>query len=157
MSEKTKKGSSGKSGILVAGNWEDGIEVVKGILKPENYRLEVVSSSDIKSALNGKDVSLVILALEDIFNAQSSHTFGHNSGRACRDDGNLDPRVFKHHQSMPVTHMEYFIFIAALAKDKSAIGQYPIDIEYYQFDLFCLFNHIIHGFRQLWHAIDHAY
>ncbi|MBI4412622.1 MAG: sigma-54-dependent Fis family transcriptional regulator [Deltaproteobacteria bacterium] len=64
MSEKTKKSSSGKSGILVAGNWEDGIEVVKGILKPETYRLEVVSSSDIKSALNGKDVSLVILALE---------------------------------------------------------------------------------------------
>ncbi|MBI2340329.1 MAG: sigma-54-dependent Fis family transcriptional regulator [Deltaproteobacteria bacterium] len=64
MPEKSKKGSAEKSSILVAGNWKDGIEEAKGILKPENYRLEVHSSTDIRSALNGHDFGLVILALE---------------------------------------------------------------------------------------------
>lgn len=63
MTEKIKKSSS-KQTILIAGDWEDGIEAVKGILKPENYRLEVVSPADFKSVLDGKDFSLVLLALE---------------------------------------------------------------------------------------------
>ena len=64
MTDKTKKNSSGRQAILIVGNWEAGIEAVKGILKPENYRLEVVLSTDLKSALNGKDFALVLLALE---------------------------------------------------------------------------------------------
>lgn len=64
MTEKGKKNSSTRQAILIAGSWDDGIETAKGILKPENYRIEVVSSIDVKSVLNGKDFSLILLALE---------------------------------------------------------------------------------------------
>lgn len=52
-----------KQKILISGNWDIGIEAVKGGLKGEPYRLEVCASDDLKNQMTLKH-DLLILALE---------------------------------------------------------------------------------------------